>query len=70
MDLNYNETQILLRDTMREYLANEVPFDRIRKHEKSGEADAELWAELCKLGWMEQFPAKPAIEGRSKNGIG
>ena len=52
MNLDLDETQILLRDTVREYLENEVPFDRARESEKSGKADAKLWAELCAHGWL------------------
>lgn len=58
MDLDLDETQTLLRDTVREFLAREVPFDRVRECEKKGVADAELWSRLVEHGWLgTPFPA-------------
>ena len=52
MNLDPNETQILLRDTVRAFLANELPFDRVRACEKEGRADEKLWAQICEHGWL------------------
>jgi alkylation response protein AidB-like acyl-CoA dehydrogenase len=59
MNLELNETQILLRDSLRELLAKEVPFDQVRACEKERRADAALWAKLIQLGWLATpFPAE------------
>lgn len=50
MDLALTETQRLLRDTIRDYLTREVPFNRIRDVERSGSYDADLWQALQQLG--------------------
>jgi alkylation response protein AidB-like acyl-CoA dehydrogenase len=52
MDLSLSETQQLVRDSVRDYLEREVPFDRVRQIEKSGGYDRELWAALQQLGWL------------------
>ena len=59
MNLELDETQILLRDSLRELLAKEVPFDQVRACEKERRADALLWAKLVELGWLATpFPAE------------
>jgi alkylation response protein AidB-like acyl-CoA dehydrogenase len=58
MDLSWNETQTLLRDTVRQYLENEVPFSRVRECEKERRVDTELWSAICEQGWLATpFPA-------------
>ncbi len=52
MDLELNETQTLLRDTVRQYLEQEVPFDRIRELEKEHRSDVVLWKAICEQGWL------------------
>ncbi|MCE2391214.1 MAG: acyl-CoA/acyl-ACP dehydrogenase [Proteobacteria bacterium] len=58
MNLDPSETQVLLRDTLRSFLANELPFDQVRACEKEGRADAELWGQLREHGWLATpFPS-------------
>ena len=52
MDLDLDSTQTLLRDTVREYLEAEVPFDRIRALEGEQRWDAALWKGICDQGWL------------------
>jgi alkylation response protein AidB-like acyl-CoA dehydrogenase len=52
VDLDLDSTQTLLRDTVREYLAAEVPFDRIRALEREQRWDASLWKALGDQGWL------------------
>ena len=53
MNLDLTETQSLLQETVRAYLAREVPLDRIRQLEKEGAADAALWKGVAQQGWLE-----------------
>jgi alkylation response protein AidB-like acyl-CoA dehydrogenase len=52
MDVALSETQKLVRDSIREYLEREVPFDRVRQVEASRGMDEKLYAELAGLGWL------------------
>ena len=52
MDTTLSETQRLLRDSLRDYLANEVPFDRIRDLEREGGSDRALWDYLQGAGFL------------------
>ena len=57
MNPTLDETQRLLRDTVRQYLEAEVPFSRIRDHEESGKPDEALWSALIEQGWISiAFP--------------
>ncbi|MYK25992.1 MAG: pimeloyl-CoA dehydrogenase small subunit, partial [Dehalococcoidia bacterium] len=52
MDTTLSETQRLLRESLRDYLSNEVPFDRIRELEREGGADQTLWEYLAGAGFL------------------
>lgn len=52
MDLDLTETQQLLRDTVKQYLEREVPFDRVRELEREGRSDATLWKAVVEQGWL------------------
>lgn len=52
MNLDLSETQELLRDTARDYLAREVPLDRIRQLEREQGWDETLWKALRDQGWL------------------
>jgi alkylation response protein AidB-like acyl-CoA dehydrogenase len=52
VNLDLTETQSLLRDSLREYLEREVPFDRIRALDRDQTWDERLWRELCSQGWL------------------
>ena len=52
MDTALSETQRLLRDSLRDYLRKEVPFDRIRELERAGGTDEALWGYLQGAGFL------------------
>lgn len=52
MNPDFNETQILLRDTVRQYAEAEISFARIRELEKERRADDTLWSALVAQGWL------------------
>ena len=52
MHPDFNETQLLLQSTIRQFLAEEVPFDRIREHEQKRTADGKLWQVMANQGWL------------------
>jgi alkylation response protein AidB-like acyl-CoA dehydrogenase len=52
MNLDLDETQQMLRDTVREFLCSEVPLDRIRALEREQRWDDALWKALCGQGWL------------------
>ena len=52
MNPDFNETQLLLQSTVRQFLTDEVPFDRIREHEEKRTADAKLWQTMASQGWL------------------
>ena len=52
MDISLNETQSLLRDSMRDYLQKEVDFHRIRRLERDGGYDVDLWKYLQGAGFL------------------
>ncbi len=52
MDLEYDEMQRMLRDSVREFVARECPSSRVRAAEASADGfDAGLWAAISALGW-------------------
>ncbi len=52
MDLDYTETQELLRDTLRGFLEAEVPFSQVRECEIEKRSDDKLWAQLVEHGYL------------------
>ncbi len=64
MNLDLDPTQELLRDTVREFLASEVPLDRIRELERDQRWDETLWKALHDQGWL----ALPFAEERGGGG--
>lgn len=52
MDVSLSETQQLVRDSIRDYLEREVPFDRVREVEATGDYDRRLWEALVEQGWL------------------
>ena len=63
MDISLNETQQLIRDSIREYLEKEVPFSRVRQVERDGGMDGDLWQALASLGWLG-LPFPEALGGQ------
>lgn len=64
MDIALNETQALLRDSMRDYLEKEVDFNRIRRIEREGGYDVELWQYLQGAGFLGlPFPSEMGGDG-------
>lgn len=67
MDLALTEAQQLIRDSVRDYLGREVPFDRVREVERSGDYDRDLWKGLQQLGWLGlPFPEEIGGSGGSR----
>jgi alkylation response protein AidB-like acyl-CoA dehydrogenase len=60
MNLDLDDTQELLRDTVREFLRAEVPLDRIRELERTDQWDETLWKAVRDQGWL----ALPFAEAR------
>lgn len=53
-----DETQVLLRDTLRQFLERELSFDRVRECEREARSDDALWRTLVQQGWLATpFPA-------------
>ena len=52
MNPDFDETQLLLQNTVRQYLETELPFDRIREHEEKCKADEKLWRAMASQGWL------------------
>ncbi len=52
MDTTLSEAQRLLRDSLRAYLRNEAPFDRVRELEREGGVDLALWGYLQGAGFL------------------
>ncbi|MBA6414257.1 acyl-CoA/acyl-ACP dehydrogenase [Parahaliea sp. F7430] len=51
MDFTFSEDQLLFRDSVRDFLVNEVTPERVRASwEKDDGRDAELWQQLAELG--------------------
>ncbi len=65
VDTALDDTQRLLRDSIREYLTREVPFDRIRQLELDGGIDEELWRYLATSGFLGLPFAEPIGGGGS-----
>lgn len=52
METALTEAQSLLRDAIRGYLRNEVTFDRVRRYEREGGYDRDLWQYLQSAGYL------------------
>jgi alkylation response protein AidB-like acyl-CoA dehydrogenase len=62
MNPDFSETQLLLQTTIRGYLEEEIPFDRIREHEEKRRADEKLWQGMASQGWLG-IPLPEAVGG-------
>ena len=52
MDLSFNETQIMLRDSTNEFMEAELPKQRVLEIDDSPTGFAsDLWQKMCDLGW-------------------
>ena len=51
MEFDLSEDQRTIKATARELLSARSPFERVRAAADAGRYDAELWRELCELGW-------------------
>jgi alkylation response protein AidB-like acyl-CoA dehydrogenase len=70
MDLDLTETQVMIRDTLREFLEAELPFSRVRELEKRQVADEHLWSALHEHGWLGvALPADGAEGGLVEAGL-
>jgi len=50
MEFGLSEEQVLLQDSVRRYLTEQVPLDRVRGIASGEEQDGTVWAELTELG--------------------
>ena len=62
MDTALTETQRMLQDSIRSYLRNEIPFNRIRDLEAGGGWDTDLWRYLQSAGFLA-LPFPEAMGG-------
>ncbi|MCA9509768.1 MAG: acyl-CoA dehydrogenase family protein [Myxococcota bacterium] len=62
MNPDFTETQQLLQTTVRQYVEDEVPFDRVREHEQKRAADDKLWEAISNQGWLG-IPLPEAVGG-------
>jgi len=69
MNPDFTETQTLLQTTIRKYLEDEVPFDRIREHEEKRIADKKLWDDMASQGWLG-IPLPEAVGGGDAGLVG
>jgi alkylation response protein AidB-like acyl-CoA dehydrogenase len=51
MDFGLTDDQREIQRTARELLGTRAKPERVREHAESARMDAELWRELCELGW-------------------
>jgi alkylation response protein AidB-like acyl-CoA dehydrogenase len=51
VDFGFTDDQREIRRTARELLSDRARPERVREHAEAGRTDAELWRELCELGW-------------------
>src|SRR5437763_7200056 len=51
MDFGYTEDQRVIQRTARELLSERAKPERVREYAEASRMDAELWRELCELGW-------------------
>jgi len=66
MDFGYTDDQREIQRTARELLAERAKPERVREHAEAGRMDAELWRELCELGW----PGIAVSEEHGGQGLG
>lgn len=62
MHPDFTETQSLLQSSIRQYLAAEVGFARIRELEEKRQPDGKLWAGMVAQGWLG-IPLPEAVGG-------
>jgi alkylation response protein AidB-like acyl-CoA dehydrogenase len=66
MDFGLSDDQREIQRTARELLAERARPERVRSHAESGRLDADLWRELCELGW----PGIAIAEAHGGQGLG
>lgn len=66
MDFGLTDDQREIQRTARELLAERAKPERVREHAEAGRMDAELWRELCELGW----PGIAVAEEHGGQGLG
>ncbi|MFO1188872.1 MAG: acyl-CoA dehydrogenase family protein [Alphaproteobacteria bacterium] len=52
MDFGFTEEQLILRDSVREFVRNEVPESYIRACDQTGQAPLAAFEKLARMGWM------------------
>ena len=66
MDFGYSDDQRDIQRTARDLLSERAKPERVREHAEAGRSDAELWRELCELGW----PGIAVAEEHGGQGLG
>jgi alkylation response protein AidB-like acyl-CoA dehydrogenase len=66
MDFGLTDDQRQIQRTARELLSERARPDRVREHAEAASSDAELWRELCGLGW----PGIAVAEEHGGQGLG
>jgi alkylation response protein AidB-like acyl-CoA dehydrogenase len=66
MDFGLTDDQRDIQRTARDLLAERAKPERVREHAESARMDAELWRELCELGW----PGIAIAEEHGGQGLG
>lgn len=66
MDFGLTEDQRDIQRTARDLLSERAKPERVREHAEAGTTDAELWRELCELGW----PGIAVPEEQGGQGLG
>ncbi|RMF14930.1 MAG: pimeloyl-CoA dehydrogenase small subunit [Candidatus Dadabacteria bacterium] len=63
MDLQYTEEQLMLRNTVADFVSRESPISRARKlHEDETGWEAAVWKQMGELGWLA-FPFAESLGG-------
>jgi alkylation response protein AidB-like acyl-CoA dehydrogenase len=66
MDFGLTQDQQEIQSTARSLLEARAGFARVREHAEAGTTDADLWRELCELGW----PGIAVAEEHGGQGLG
>jgi alkylation response protein AidB-like acyl-CoA dehydrogenase len=66
MDFGYSDDQRQIQRTARELLSERAKPELVREHAEAARMDAELWKELCELGW----PGIAVAEENGGQGLG
>ncbi|MBW8297496.1 acyl-CoA dehydrogenase family protein [Sphingopyxis sp.] len=52
IDLSFNDTQTMLRDSAREFFGAKLPLTKLRERTTKGDFSEAIWREMADLGWL------------------